>query len=70
MRMSLDAEGAGMKHSYKTKHQLSVRKPDKLALISEGGIVGRTVIHDGKTVYTEHPFSGESGRRDSISHVS
>ena len=61
MRMSLKAEGAGIKHSYKTKHQLSVKKPDKLALINAGGIVGRTVIHNGKTVYMKDPISGKSG---------
>lgn len=61
MRMSMDAEGAGIKQKYDTKHQVAVKKPDKLALISRGSIMGHTVIYDGKTCYARDPMTGESG---------
>ncbi|MCK4659569.1 MAG: DUF2092 domain-containing protein [Phycisphaerae bacterium] len=61
MSMSMNAEGPGIKQKYDTKHQLFVKKPDKLALISVGGIVGHTVVYDGQTEYVRDPMSGESG---------
>lgn len=59
MGMSMSAEGPGIKQKYDTRHQLSVRKPDKLALISMGGVVGFTVICDGRNQYIHNPMTGE-----------
>lgn len=61
MSMSMNAEGPGVKQQYDTKHQLSVKKPDKLALIGSGGVVGHTVVFNGKTEYMRDPMTGESG---------
>ena len=61
MRMSMDAKGPGVKQKYDAEHKLTARKPDKLALISGGGIIGHTIVYDGKTVYTKDPMTGESG---------
>jgi hypothetical protein len=60
MSMSMRMEGPGVKHHYDTKHRLSVKKPDKLALISTGGVLGRTIIYDGEQAYSENPLTGES----------
>lgn len=57
-------EAEGMKQEYSTRSLLSVARPNKMASVLQYGIMGATVVTDGRKLYRYMPMMGRYTEED------
>ena len=58
IRASTKMAAEGMTQEMSTSALLAVQRPDRLAMVLKHGIMGQTVVTDGKNTYTYWPMMG------------
>ncbi len=55
--MNIKIEAQGMKQEMAVKYSIALQRPNKLAMILKSGMLGSTVVCDGKDVYSYVPMT-------------